>query len=958
MKSFKVAKLTKACHIALLGTSSMLMLSNAAFAAEEINANDAASEEVEVIEVTGFRASEQQSRDIKKEAVGVVDAIIAEDIGKMPDDNVAEALQRVTGISITRANGEGSQVSVRGMAPNLNRIVVNGKTLTSAGDDQAVGLEAFSSGLLERVEVFKTPGASMVEGSLGATISLKTRRALDAKKRKIVVSANAGYSDLSEEVDPKLQLNYIDQFFDNKFGFAGNLNYEKRRNRQDGMEVFGYIMPTSVTGGKKGAPGTITDPEEGVIRSLPEGHPDRFFNGEDLGPFGAARPNNFNFRQYQQERERIGGSASFEYRPNDSTEFVFDIGASTYDVEQDRYQFSLGPNYINPDTMILNDNNTVVYGDGYLTDENGIPNPDDMGNMVSNNAWSTKEETNYIVGLDASKNFDRLSISGSIGYSYTELETPESFRLSFNTSHAGVRTPYSFDSRLGDMPSILFGEEDAHLEPSRYTIQAVTSSTDMTEDDEISAKFDLDYDLDFHWIQTLEFGVRATKRNKDRISDAPRFTSSAEGVNQYNWNMTLADDGVQGDFPVNDFYDGVSGNTIHSWPIANLDASLAGFGITKEELQNSELSDPNKLNGYNIEEQTQAAYIMANFENDSGSLVGNVGVRFVHTDTTSTGGVKEGDEIVITDFENDYDNVLPSLNLRYSFTDETILRFAAGRVMARPSFGEIAPRLSISSSDATGKIKGGNPYLDPYLSDQVDLSLEYYMGDSGMVSLGLFYKDIEDYILKTTVVSPYYDSSGECYLGGDGSDVDEDGCKLFEITRPINGPSSEVVGAEVNVYRDLDFLPSFWSNFSIKFNYTYNDSTAEIVDPNTGEVVEGTEFPLEGLSEHTTNATLAYETHDFGIRLSHNYRSEYLNSAFGSQNNAQYVDDYQQFDLSGSYKINDSIKVVIKAVNITDEEKTAYFDQLPYWEQIGSTERLKYYNTNGRRYSIGVTASF
>jgi len=196
MKSFKIAKLSKACRIALLGTSSILMCNSGAFAAQGSEANKNVKEEaevIEVIEVTGYRASEQKSRDIKKEAIGVVDAIIAEDIGKMPDENVAEALQRVTGISITRENGEGSQVSVRGMSPNLNRITVNGKTLTSAGDDQSVGLEAFSSGLLERVEVFKTPSAAMVEGSLGGSINLKTRRALDSKKRKIVVSAHADY---------------------------------------------------------------------------------------------------------------------------------------------------------------------------------------------------------------------------------------------------------------------------------------------------------------------------------------------------------------------------------------------------------------------------------------------------------------------------------------------------------------------------------------------------------------------------------------------------------------------------------------------------------------------------------------------------------------------------------------------------------------------------------------------
>ncbi|WP_019026104.1 TonB-dependent receptor [Colwellia piezophila] len=954
MKSFKLAKLSNACRIALLGTSSMLMCSPAVFAAEESQENDTVKDKTEVIEVTGYRASELKSRDLKREAVGVVDAIVAEDIGKMPDENVAEALQRITGISITRENGEGSQVSVRGMAPNLNRITINGKTLTSAGDDQSVGLEAFSSGLLERVEVFKTPGANQVEGSLGGSINLKTRRALDSKRRKIVVGAHADYSDLSQELDPKLQFTYIDQFFDKKFGFAGNLNYEKRHSRQDGLEVSGYIMPTSMTGGKKRAGDLITDPAEGLLHSLPEGHPDRMFNGEDLGQFGAARPNKFNFRQYQEVRERIGGSASFEYRPDDSTEFVLDFGVSAYEIQKDRFQLTLGPDYVNPDTMILNDNNTVTYGDTYLTTADGLPDYDKMGNMTSNNSFSTREQINYIGGLEATKHFDRLSIKGSIGYSYTELETPEAFTFTFNTSHAGVRTPYSYDLRLGDMPSMLFAVPGAENDASRYTIQAVRSGTDTTVDDEVAVQFDLDYELDFHWIQTLEFGVRATHRNKDRFNDSPRITSSDEGVNGYNWEMTMADEGVQAEFPVDDFYDGVSGNTISSWPVADIDGTLAAFGITKEEFRNLNAAKPSLLQSFNIADYTEAIYVMANFENDSGALVGNFGVRYVMTQTTSTGGVKEGDNVVITDFEHDYNNILPSLTVRYSLNDDTILRFAAGRVMARPSFADIAPKLTISTS--SGKVKGGNPYLDPYISDQADLSLEYYAGKTGMASIGLFYKNIEDYIQKSTISAPISDGNGGCITGG--TDTNDAGCEIFEITRPLNGPSSDVFGVEVNLYKDLDFLPSYWSNFSVKFNYTYNDSTAVIIDPNTGEVVEGTDLPLEGMSQHTTNSTLSYETETIGIRLSHNYRSEYLKSAFGSQSNAQYVNAYQQFDLSASYQITENVKFVVKVNNLTDEAKTAYFDQLPYWEQIGSTERLKYYNTNGRRYSLGLTARF
>jgi TonB-dependent receptor len=174
-----------------------------AFAQQDATTATSDDEAIEELIVTGYRESLRGARDIKKNSKGIVDAILAEDIGKMPDENVAEALSRIPGLAITRDNGEGSQVSIRGIAPNLNRVAINGKTMTSSGDDQAVGFEAFSSGLLDKVEVIKSPSANMVEGSLGATVLLKTKMPLDLKSRKLVGTAQSEYNEKSDSYDPK-----------------------------------------------------------------------------------------------------------------------------------------------------------------------------------------------------------------------------------------------------------------------------------------------------------------------------------------------------------------------------------------------------------------------------------------------------------------------------------------------------------------------------------------------------------------------------------------------------------------------------------------------------------------------------------------------------------------------------------------------------------------------------------
>jgi TonB-dependent receptor len=948
--------------------------STSAFAQEGASASDDVLEE---IVVRGYRDSQAAARDIKRNSKNIVDAIVAEDIGKMPDENVAEALQRIPGLTITRDTGEGSQVSIRGAAPNLNRIAVNGKTLTSDGDDQAVGFEMFSAGLLDKVEVVKSPSAYMVEGSLGGTVLLKTKRPLDVKGRKVVVAAQNVYSDMSDSWDPKASVNYYDQFLDGKFGIATSLTYETKTLRQDGVDIFQWTQPISVTGDQRGRISTnaedsngdpLYDRDTGTLlcsEATGECHPDRILpDGTDLGPYGAHGMRAPNHRLFLEDRERRGGNLTLDFWPDESLRVVLDATYSEYEVYKERYQFSPGlqNSRIEPDSIVMGPNNTIMQG-VHVMYQNGQLRGNRMPGLSSNNVWQWQETSSAIYGLRLEKNLDSLRFSIGTGYTDTKRRTPEQYRFTFAVGN-NDRMPIFYDLTQGDVP--VWGVWDDLPEgvdmpndgdltlPDIYRINAVTSFTDVTDDTEKFFELDFDWDLDWGPITTMYFGGRYTKRIKDRNADAPRFTSGSGSDGDFS--MTLGTEGVLQAFPYDDWLSDTGGDLVRSWPLADLDGALSAFGMTREELQGDPLSNPDPLKSYVITEETSAAYLMVDYDFADGRVVGDIGARVVKTDALSSGYFNSGSGPEVGEFPNSYTETLPSMNLRYAITENLLMHFAAGRVMARPTFGEVAPRLTIS--EVNQNVKGGNPYLRPYVADQVDLALGYYWDKVGMISLGVFYKDITDYIMRTTFEDIYPDPdspTGDCLMVG--GDVDENGCTLFLITVPRNQDKATLKGFEFIVARDFDFLPGILANTGISANYTYNDSDAETINPNTGEVLDS-QLPLPGLSEDAYNVTLYYEDDRLDMRFSYNYRSDYLATAFAGQNNTNYVHDYDQLDFSAGYQITDTIKLTFQGVNLQNSKKWGYAGWAPWWPQSGDTTRTKFLNRDGAHYRIGLTASF
>jgi TonB-dependent receptor len=933
---------------------------------------------IEEVVVEGYRQSIQAARDIKRNSKNVVDAIIAEDIGKLPDENVAEALQRIPGLTITRSNGEGSQVSVRGIAPNLNRIAVNGKTLTSDGDDQAIGFEAWSAGLLDRVDVIKSPSANMVEGSIGGTVLLKTKMPLDLKSRKIVITAQGDYSDYSEETDPKFAFTYIDQFNDGRFGIAASITYEDRFLRQDGFEIFGWDMPISTTGDQRRRINTNYSDDDGVRLYDPvtgtllcsdlECHPDRLLpDGTDLGPYGAHGMRAPNHRLFLDERERTGAAVTLDFKPDDTSRLIFDITHSNYDLYRERYQFSTGlqNTRVEPDSIVMGPNNTIVQ-DVHVMYQGGQLRGNRMPGLTSNNVWQWQETESTVYGLQYEKQFERLHMTAGIGYTDTTRRTPQQYRFSFNVD-SNNRLPIFVDLTQSIVPvwgvwtdvpeGVVLPNGGDIANPDIYTLNAVTSFTDVTDDDEISGQLDFNMDIDAGPFTRLYFGVRATEREKDRNADAPRFTRNAGSPGDFS--ISLGTEGVMAPFPFDDWSSDVSGDLIRSWPIADLDGAIAAFGMTREDLQGSPLSDPDPTKSYVIEEKTKALYLMADYELFDGRMIGDVGVRIVDTENTSSGFFDAGNGPEAGDFPKDYTETLPAFNMRYALKEDLVLRFAAARVMARPTFGEVAPRLNIS--EVNQRVSGGNPFLDPYISDQIDVALTWYMEDVGMISLGYFYKDIEDFIQKTTSNGPYPDPDspdGSCYMDIEGAElVDDNGCVIFEIATPRNGESATVKGWELNVQRDFDFLPGILANTGIVANYTYTESEADTINPDTGEVLE-IPLPFPGLSEDAYNVILYYEDDRLDVRVSYNYRDDYLASAFGGQNNTDWVHEYDQLDFSASYGFSDSVKGTFEVVNMTNSRKWGYNGWSPWWPQSGDTTRTDYVNYDGTRYRLGVVVSF
>ncbi|NVK26254.1 MAG: TonB-dependent receptor [Gammaproteobacteria bacterium] len=903
--------------------------------AQENNQTEAEND-IEVIQVKGILGSMKEAARLKKTDGRIVDAIVAEDIGKLPDNNIAEALSRITGVSVRSDFGVGEGVSIRGLSQN--RVELNGRS--TIGDGRGgVNLSDFPSSFLKTVEVVKSPTADTIEGALGGTVSMKTVRPLDLTEPTGAVSLDFEYADKTENVAPIFAGSYGSNWDLGTAGTVGaivNYAYQDREIRKD---LF-------------------------MSRTL--------FNDNDV----IVRDQN-TVEQYTESRERSALNLSLQWAPESGNGmFYLDLASTQRSGAQEG-------------TSIIGVAGSPVGGtvgaDNQLNDftlENEFAIP---------KTYSDFRETDSVSNAFGGEWYltDSILISGEIAVASSDSERPDSEftlrpidREGFEAD--GTIGNYTYDQKViqsGDqIPGIINLDGNVGFtDPNKLALRTFKSELRQTTNDETASRFDIVVDEPFglDFVTQIKAGARFTTRDyqysqyKEELKDLYKDPDTLIWVSDYN-------DEYAGSFSVvtqpNSFDQaGVTGGQNDLFTsfvynnLADLDTVygqlqnlLSGTSAaTTGSLRDNQVEDEGQYR--EISEDTSAYYVSAYLDFDRVSAI--VGGRYVSTDLESSikvDGAKEKGT-------NDYDDFLPSLNVTYTVDDNTLVRFASAKVMRRADFGQLSPAFTVNN-DAT-KATQGAIGLDPFRATQYDLSVEHYFGEANMVSFAVFYKDVESFLSSETVcVADDRTTNGQnvveyyavCLLDTAGVDnktleynniseaavaaLRDQGLTGIETTRDTNGESGYVQGFEIGYQQQFDFLPGIWSGLGVNANYTYADSEQPVEegqDPRS----------LLEISEHTFNFQTYFEHEGFQTRLAYNYRSDYLASE-NEKRVLNFSDNYRaargQLDFSASYDFSEDLTVVANATNLTGEPSR-------FENEFGNAWQ---YTEADRRFSIGARYKF
>ena len=866
--------------------------------------------------VSGFRSSLQKAAEIKREADVVTDVISAEDIGKFPDQNLADSLQRITGVQITRTNGEGSRVSVRGLSPDFTQTLYNGRVITSPSGGRSFEFATLASDFVNAVEVSKTPSADMIDGGLAATINIKTARALDLGRDRYAFTAEGVYEGKSEDLTPHIAA-YMNKIISDQLGVTLGVNFQKRKFRTDTLRAFGFENGVEATRNPR------------LDYNLDGDFGDTFRFNHEAG-----------MRVNLGDTERLTAIGGVQVKPTDSIDLHGDVLFSKYDVTLNQPTNTLRfTNIVCPSNCVKNsiiENGRVVYLDADGIDyRNGNSNSDTRNKTISGALGATFDFEPFTVDTQVSASHSKQSVTG------------------VQLSVMGRASAFEdFRGDPGNLPQFGFTRGYDPLNPANFRVIGINGDYNRpTNDRNTDGRIDVAYDIDRSFAKSLHFGglysVRDQQFRSNRIALSAKDAAAALGVpfnpsiegGSFDASPFMTQYSFDGLF---DSYDGPV-----RFPSTWLDSDLSKLYavLPLDRLLALSPPSPNLSTDYEVEEKLSAGYLRLDFEALDDRLGGNVGVRFVRTNQTSSGYAPDLSLIVFaqagaattipgvtpTSLRRSYNNWLPSLNARYKLTDDLIARFGAARVLSRPTLGTLSPSTTVNAN--VRSITINNPNVDPYLADQLDLSLEYYLDNGGLLSTAVFYKDVKNFVVNTTRMETL-------------NVTEKETGKLiqlpFTIFQPDNGAGAKLKGVELGMQMPFSFLPGIWNGFGAIVNYTY-------LDAGEAQVTQGgPPLPLPGVSKSSYNIVGYYERGGFSGRLAYNYRSSFVNSTTANFGDGSYGQSYGQIDASFSYDINQRIGFTLEGLNL-DNSVVRTQNDAGYGRG---------YENIGRRYTFGVRARF
>jgi iron complex outermembrane receptor protein len=916
-------------RLARLSVAVLVGLQMLAAASAQDNPDAADREEAKELDtiVVSYRASLNAALDLKRAEVGQVDVIVAEDIGKFPDLNLAESLQRIPGVAITRDAGEGRNISVRGLGPQFTRIRINGmEALATGGGTDASGganrnrgfdFNVFASDLFNSITVRKTSTADVDEGSLGATVDLRTARPFDYDGFTAVGSAQASYGDLSGDFNPRTAALISNTWGDGTFGALLSVAQSERDLIEEGHSTVRWSAGTANGNFNAGSP----------------------FAGARASDVFHPRLPRYGVLEHHQER--LGATLSLQWAPSDQTQLNLDILHAKFDATR-------GENFLQAQSFSRSGNGKpqTLVRDGFI---------DSRGNLVYGvfDNVDLRAESRYDelvtrfnqYNLELSHEFtDNFRLDAMVGESDSRFRNPIQTTITIDRANSNG---YTWDYRGNDRLPLINPGFDV-TDPNNWSWLNTAPNSQGSEirlrpqtadNGYRTGRFDLTWDASYTWsfqggMSWKDYDFTTTEMRRSSESSVPALPA---GTNLSSLTRLIS---------MRDL--GVPAGTPNSWLIPDVDAFARLFDIYCRCGTFALSTDPARGNNASVSEESLASYLQANFNTELAgrNFAGSFGVRHVRTDQSSTGiGLVAGAPTTIT-VDRDYSDTLPSLNLSYELTPDLLLRFGAAKVMSRPGLGSLSPGVNISVSGSARTISGQNPLLEPFRAKTYDLGLEWYFAEESLLSLALFYKDIDSFVQTTRQTGLFEDNPFGLPVSlrpGNTSAQDS-----WEFTFPVNTPGGPLKGYEIAFQQPFSFLPGALGNTGIQLNHTHVEST---IDYLTATGALAARENLTGLSENAYNATLYYEDERFGARVSVSNRDDYLTNVPGRDgNNVEGTKGTTSVDASASFKLNEQVEFTLEGLNLTNEFNDQWVDS------VG--DRVNVYHQTGRVYILGVRVKF
>jgi TonB-dependent receptor len=900
--------------IALLAGAAQLVMATfapAAFARVEDPAPAAEpADAVDAVVVTGFRKSLGAAREAKRSSAIVTDVIVAEDMAKFPDLNLAESLQRLPGVAINREGGEGRRVSLRGLGPDFTRVQLNGMEVLGNVDspmdsrgqtsrDRAFDFNIFASDLFSKVDVRKSFSAEQDEGGMAGTVGLYTAKPFDYSGTKAALSLQGGTNSATKDFQPRGAA-MISKNWDDKFGALFSVAYSKRKTEEQGYNTYG-------AGVQKALPANVV--------KLSAADAAKATNGELIFQRGNR------LSVWDSNQERLGLTAALQWRPVENVTLTLDALHGKFTNDRSELHLAtrgtVGSTILSAPTPhsgnltspapVLNaieydKYNTIIYAD-----------VDNTVFATETRRQETKNTFDQLVLTGEWKVTDKLTIDGHIGQETSDYDIPISDKF-YTEAFGGLVTDYRGDTGKN---TYKWNTTDANnYRAHEIDFSATYQSTEL-KNAEVNGAYAFNDDV------VLKSGVSY------RGFENSGYTQTNDDVNKTAWEKGTLDDRLDGVTKV------FSQHHDQSWIIVDWDKALSKWGVTRT------LSAPKNI--YSVKEDTTAGYLQLDWKTEflGRPLRGNTGLRAYETELTSAGVIAVKGVNTPTEAKKKYSGVLPALNAVLEVSDNFQVRVAAAKNINRPALGAYAMNGTISV-DGSVTVSTGNPNLNPYKSDEFDVAVEWYFGGVGMLTAGVFHKNIDGLVASQTVNNVTYASTGLAeglYPGVTGSTI------VAAYTRQVNLNNAKLTGLELSAQSDFFFLPGVLKHMGAVANLT-------LIDSETTNLIYGKQQKSDifGLSDINANATLYYETAKWGGRVSANYRSDYLidNGAF---NATTYV------DAAAFYQVTPRIRLSLDAINLTNEREEQVNSFYNNYGQTGA-KRLWNYTTSGRTVFVGANIQF